>query len=96
LVGPRLGLDLEVGDADTFGCGARGHDAAQEPEIFLERRVLLLELRDVARELALRRAVDLQLAVAFDERVLRRLVVALEDAILLDRALPCAAVPRRG
>ena len=53
---------------------------AQEAQVFLERGVLVLQLRDVARELALRGLLDLQLAVALGERAARGLEVALQRA----------------
>src|SRR5439155_11598582 len=60
-VGLALALDLELRDADAFRKGTRRHDLAQEPEVLLERTVLLLQLRDAARQLDLRCLSDRQL-----------------------------------
>src|SRR4029078_1887463 len=49
---------------------------------FLERGVLLGQLRDVARKLALRSAIDLRLPLALVERAAHDLEILLERAIL--------------
>src|SRR5579862_8071861 len=81
-----VALDLQVGKREALRRRARRHDVAQESEVFLEPRVLVLELRHRAGQLALRGLLDLQLPVALDERGLRGLEVLAQSLVFFRKA----------